>query len=250
MEPCPADSTTELAHSAAAIAVTSPCRTATTTAPQGKDPYPAEGTPGCPAESSPEGPTECDASAAGQHTDYATDKYSFNGTVATAEKEEGIQQLIMAGGPVETAFSVYDDFENYAGGIYHQVTGELAGGHAVKFVGWGVENGTKYWKGANSWNPFWGEDGYFRIRRGHNECGIEDGVTGSSADAVWRKGTDPRPGPEPEECLNIEQKAACLDPKQYGTCEWCDFGSNVGGCFDKVSVCYRMAFTIVTDTGV
>ena len=48
------------------------------------------------------------------------------------------------GGPVETAFTVYTDFENYAGGIYKHVSGGMAGGHAVKIVGWGEENGEKY----------------------------------------------------------------------------------------------------------
>ena len=32
------------------------------------------------------------------------------------------------------------------GGIYHHVTGDKAGGHAVRMVGWGVEGGVKYWK--------------------------------------------------------------------------------------------------------
>jgi hypothetical protein len=27
-----------------------------------------------------------------------------------------------------------------------------------------------------SWNPFWGENGYFRIKRGNDECGIESQV--------------------------------------------------------------------------
>jgi len=93
----------------------------------------------------------------------------------------------MEGGPVETAFTVYEDFENYAGGIYQHTTGSIAGGHAAKFVGWGQENGVKYWKLANSWNPHWGEDGYFRILRGENHCGIEDEVTGASADSIWSK---------------------------------------------------------------
>ena len=79
------------------------------------------------------------------------------------------------------------DFENYFSGIYHHVSGSMAGGHAVKFVGWGVDNGVKYWKVANSWNPYWGEKGYFRIRRGKNEGGIEDQVIGSSATATWSK---------------------------------------------------------------
>jgi aminopeptidase C len=31
-----------------------------------------------------------------------------------------------------------------------------------------------YWLVANSWNNDWGEDGFFRIIRGVDECGIED----------------------------------------------------------------------------
>jgi cathepsin B len=33
---------------------------------------------------------------------------------------------------------------------------------------------------ANSWNPYWGEKGYFRIKRGTDEAGIEDEVVVSS----------------------------------------------------------------------
>ena len=156
--------------------------------PQGQDPYPAEGDPGCPSQSSPTCPTSCDASASSGHSDFKSDKYSFDGDIETASGEAQIQQMIMEGGPVETAFTVYSDFENYAGGVYHHVSGSMAGGHAVKFVGWGVDtDGTKYWKVANSWNPYWGEAGYFRIVRGTNEGGIESQVVGSAADATWGK---------------------------------------------------------------
>ena len=39
----------------------------------------------------------------------------------TASGEENIQQMIMEGGSVETAFTVYTDFEDYDGGIYQCV---------------------------------------------------------------------------------------------------------------------------------
>jgi len=155
--------------------------------PQGEDPYPAEGQPGCPSQQSPRGPKACDTEAKPPHDDFAADKYSFAGKTITASGEQGIQQAILAGGPMETAFTVYSDFENYASGIYHHVSGGPAGGHAVKFVGWGVENGQKYWKVANSWNPYWGEKGYFRIVRGTNEGGIEDQAVASSPSAKWRR---------------------------------------------------------------
>ncbi|KHJ42331.1 hypothetical protein D918_07671 [Trichuris suis] len=47
--------------------------------------------------------------------------------------------------------------------------------HAVLIVGYGVDDqtGTDYWIVKNSWSTLWGEHGYFRIRRGADECGIE-----------------------------------------------------------------------------
>jgi len=143
--------------------------------PVGKDPYPAEGQPGCPSQRSPACPTKCDDSAKGAYDDFEKDRYTFSGEITGFESAEAIQQAIMTYGPVSTAFSVFSDFENYAGGVYHHVSGSMMGGHAVRIVGWGVDSdsGMKYWKVANSWNYYWGENGYFRIKRGDDECGIE-----------------------------------------------------------------------------
>mmetsp|Transcript_5055 Transcript_5055/g.7630 ORF Transcript_5055/g.7630 Transcript_5055/m.7630 type:complete len:303 (+) Transcript_5055:26-934(+) len=84
---------------------------------------------------------------------------------------ESIQRAILEGGPVETAFTVYQDFYSYSGGIYKHTWGGVVGGHAVKIVGWGVQNGTKYWIIANSWGASWGMDGFFWIEFG--QCGID-----------------------------------------------------------------------------
>jgi cathepsin B len=153
--------------------------------PQGADPYPAEGAPGCPSEHSPKGPKACDAAATSPHDAFKADKYTFSGAIQSASGPAAIKKMIMEGGPVETAFTVYSDFEDYAGGIYKHTTGSPAGGHAVKIVGWGVEDGQEYWKVANSWNPYWGEKGYFRIAPGQG--GIDSQVIGSSASATWGK---------------------------------------------------------------
>jgi len=155
--------------------------------PQRDDPYPAEGQPGCPSESSPSCPKKCDANSAGEHKDFSSDKYGFDGEVLKVSGADSIAQAIMEGGPVETAFTVYGDFANYTDGIYKHTSGSMLGGHAVRIVGFGTENGEKYWKVANSWNPHWGEKGYFRITRGSNNCGIEDMVTASPVGATWKK---------------------------------------------------------------
>ena len=55
-------------------------------------------------------------------------------------------------------FIVYRDFMSYKSGVYHHVSGEALGGHAVKIVGYGVDSvsNKKYWIVANSWGTSWG----------------------------------------------------------------------------------------------
>jgi len=77
-------------------------------------------------------------------------------------------------GPFEVAFSVYADFLTYKTGVYEYTTGDYLGGHAVKLIGYGTESGTDYWLCQNSWTTTWGDGGYFKIRKGTDECGIED----------------------------------------------------------------------------
>eukprot|EP01060_Flectonema_neradi_P003087 TRINITY_DN11948_c0_g1_i1.p1 TRINITY_DN11948_c0_g1~~TRINITY_DN11948_c0_g1_i1.p1 ORF type:complete len:331 (+),score=62.73 TRINITY_DN11948_c0_g1_i1:59-1051(+) len=49
--------------------------------------------------------------------------------------------------------------------------------HSAAIVGWGVEDGVKYWLLKNSWGTGWGESGYLRLEYGKNMCGIEDKPT-------------------------------------------------------------------------
>eukprot|EP00274_Cyanoptyche_gloeocystis_P000287 CAMPEP_0196661746 /NCGR_PEP_ID=MMETSP1086-20130531/45682_1 /TAXON_ID=77921 /ORGANISM="Cyanoptyche gloeocystis , Strain SAG4.97" /LENGTH=342 /DNA_ID=CAMNT_0041996783 /DNA_START=91 /DNA_END=1119 /DNA_ORIENTATION=- len=104
---------------------------------------------------------------------------------ANAEKTKVVQAImteIYNHGPVQGAFQVFSDFPQYKSGIYQQKSKDAVGGHAIKIIGWGSENGVDYWICANSWGTIWGEDGFFRIRRGIDECGIESNIWAGLAD--------------------------------------------------------------------
>ncbi|UYV64293.1 CTSB, partial [Cordylochernes scorpioides] len=75
-----------------------------------------------------------------------------------APEEKQIQMEILLYGPVEVALDVYEDMPSYKSGIYKRQSNNLLGGHALKMMGWGVENGVKYWILANSWNTYWGDN--------------------------------------------------------------------------------------------
>ena len=79
----------------------------------------------------------------------------------------GLRELLNDG-PITAVFTIYQDFMNYAGGIYEHNESKKnrkIGYHAVKIVGWGAaDDGTKFLICQNSWGPAWGEDGFFRIK--------------------------------------------------------------------------------------
>jgi len=131
----------------------------------------------CPSNEypTPQCAKQCD-SQSNYTTPYGKDKVFMKSSYSVSNNETAIRAEIFANGPVEAAFDVYEDFLTYRSGVYHHVSGGLAGGHAVKIIGWGVENGTNYWEVTNSWNSDWGNNGYFRILRGSDECGIEDDI--------------------------------------------------------------------------
>lgn len=81
---------------------------------------------------------------------------------------DDMKMEIYKNGPITTGFAVFNDFINYKGGIYKLTTGAtFLGGHAVKVIGWGVENGEEFWIAKNSWGTGWGEGGFFRFAMNH-----------------------------------------------------------------------------------
>ena len=130
--------------------------------------------------------------SAGSGNAPACQKTCSDGSAWVAYKATNVKALsasaakleISTNGPIETAFSVYQDFISYAGGVY-QWDGKSSylGGHAIKVVGWGTENNVDYWIAANSWGTSWGESGFFRIKAG--QCGFDSNfIAGTSVTAA------------------------------------------------------------------
>ena len=94
--------------------------------------------------------------------------YKTNGA-HRAGSAQSAMNTIKTEGPIEAAFTVYQDFMNYKSGVYEHKTGSMLGGHAIKCLGWGTEDGKDYWLMANSWSTSWGDKGFFKIKRG--DCG-------------------------------------------------------------------------------
>ena len=90
---------------------------------------------------------------------------------------EAIQREIMEHGSVTAAFWVFSDWQPKQWSIYHRSKiATFEGGHAVRIIGWGTENGEDYWLIANSHGTGFKEGGFFKMRRGINECNIEETV--------------------------------------------------------------------------
>lgn len=131
--------------------------------------------PACPSDdySTPKCASACSVKSYG--VDYSKDKHLAKTSYSVRTEQDMMQELVERG-TLSVAMTVYEDFLSYTGGVYHHTSGKSLGGHAIKMIGYGVENGTPYWLCVNSWNYAWGDNGTFKIRRGSNECGIEGSV--------------------------------------------------------------------------
>lgn len=69
---------------------------------------------------------------------------------------------------------MYEDLIIYKRGIYRHAYGDYLGRLPVKVLGWGIDDGIKYWKVANSWNNDWGEKGFIRISRSDSSLHLDE----------------------------------------------------------------------------
>lgn len=99
--------------------------------------------------------------------------YNYLYGATTLASVTNMMNAISLRGSIMVGFNVYACFYLYSKGIYTVTSTTLYGGHAVRVLGYGTENGVDFWICANSWGAYWGESGFFRIKKGVNMAGIE-----------------------------------------------------------------------------
>lgn len=95
-------------------------------------------------------------------------------------------QTLATEGPVSISVDA-TTWSFYSGGILNFKDCGSTINHAVVAVGYGEENGKKYWIVRNSWGSGWGENGYIRIAREDSAadvtCAVDkDPASGSGCD--------------------------------------------------------------------
>eukprot|EP00427_Karlodinium_veneficum_P025751 CAMPEP_0169109910 /NCGR_PEP_ID=MMETSP1015-20121227/26218_1 /TAXON_ID=342587 /ORGANISM="Karlodinium micrum, Strain CCMP2283" /LENGTH=536 /DNA_ID=CAMNT_0009171641 /DNA_START=273 /DNA_END=1883 /DNA_ORIENTATION=+ len=118
---------------------------------------------------------------------YRATRHHYVGGYYGGSDADSIRKELVEHGPVVMSFEPKEDFMYYKSGVYksspnkiHQEWEQVD--HAVLLVGFGFDKDVPYWTMQNSWGNDWGEDGYFRMKRGSDESGCESIVV--SADVV------------------------------------------------------------------
>jgi len=104
--------------------------------------------------------------------------YRFAPKVLLSGSEAAMRRHIESYGPVMVIFDAHSNFQEYffrnPFGIYQSTASTPSlGNHSVRIIGFGIEDGIKYWIAINSWGSSWGDRGAFKISRGNNLCSIE-----------------------------------------------------------------------------
>ena len=110
-------------------------------------------------------PIECPANCS-DGTTVQPGNILLNHRYQTLQESEVIEALHT--GLVIAVMNVSINFLTYRCGVFcSDPTDTIIGRHAVEIVDYGTtSSGLDFWVAKNSWGDDWGEDGYFRIRRG------------------------------------------------------------------------------------
>jgi cathepsin C len=113
---------------------------------------------------------------------YRVANHRYVGAFYGNSTSAAMMEELYHNGPLVVSFEPSDDFMFYSDGVYKSANNNKVKAfdpewtrvdHAVALVGWGEEDGQKYWKIQNSWGEDWGEDGFFRMVRDENESAVE-----------------------------------------------------------------------------
>ena len=106
--------------------------------------------------------------------DSSNDKFNkyYGGKTKFLEDETEIKKEILKNGPVTSMMNLYNDYYYHKSGIYtHDPKYKsVLGFHSITIMGWGVDNGIKYWLIQDSYGKSKGDNGFIKIKIG-DDCG-------------------------------------------------------------------------------